>query len=87
MRKFLEEISPTNNVGKITKPMFIAQGLNDPRVPVSEAEQMVSAIRDNGGNVWYLLGKDEGHGFSKKSNRDYYTNAIVLFLEQNLLNK
>ena len=85
MREFLEKISPTNNVQKITKPMFIAQGLNDPRVPVGEAEQMVSAIRKNSGNVWYLLAKDEGHGFRKKSNRDFYTNVIVLFLEENLI--
>lgn len=87
MREFLEKISPTNNVQKITKPMFIAQGLNDPRVPVGEAEQMVAAIRENSGNVWYLLAKDEGHGFRKKSNRDFYSNVIVLFLEENLINQ
>ncbi|RLG73140.1 MAG: S9 family peptidase [Methanobacteriota archaeon] len=85
MREFLERISPTTNAHKITKPMFIAQGLNDPRVPVSEAEQIVGAIRENGGVVWYLLAKDEGHGFRKKSNRDYYNNAVVLFLEEYLL--
>ena len=87
MRDFLEKISPTNNVQKITKPMFIAQGLNDPRVPVGEAEQMVAAIRENSGKVWYLLAKDEGHGFRKKSNRDFYTNVIVLFLEENLVSQ
>lgn len=87
MREFLEKISPTNNVQKITKPMFIAQGLNDPRVPVGEAEQMVAAIRENSGNVWYLLAKDEGHGFRKKSNRDFYSNVIVLFLEEHLINQ
>ena len=87
MRDFLEKISPTNNVHKITKPMFIAQGLNDPRVPVGEAEQMVAAIRENSGKVWYLLAKDEGHGFRKKSNRDFYTNVIVLFLEENLVSQ
>jgi dipeptidyl aminopeptidase/acylaminoacyl peptidase len=85
MREFLENISPNNNVHKISKPMFIAQGLNDPRVPVSESEQMVSAIRDNGEKVWYLLAKDEGHGFRKKSNRDYYRNVVVKFLETFLL--
>lgn len=65
--------------------MFIAQGLNDPRVPTSESEQMVEVIRKNGGEVWYMLAKDEGHGFRKKSNRDYYNNAVVLFLETFLL--
>jgi dipeptidyl aminopeptidase/acylaminoacyl peptidase len=85
MREFLENISPNNNVQKISKPMFISQGLNDPRVPVGESEQMVSAIRENGGEVWYLLAKDEGHGFRKKVNRDYYRNAAVKFLETFLL--
>lgn len=85
MREFLMEISPLTNAHKITKPMFITQGLNDPRVPAGESEQIVSAIRKSGGNVWYLLAKDEGHRFRKKSNDDYYTNALVYFLEKFLL--
>ncbi len=85
MRKFLMNISPTTHAHKITKPMFIVQGLNDPRVPVSESEQMVEEIRKNDSPVWYLLAKDEGHGFSKKSNRDYYNNAAALFIEKFLL--
>ena len=85
MRAFMEEIAPLNNAQKITKPMFIVQGLNDPRVPASEAEQMVAKIRANGGAVWYLAAKDEGHGFRKKGNRDYQSAATVLFLRQTLL--
>lgn len=85
MREHLESISPTSNAHKITKPMLIVQGLNDPRVPVSEAEQMLKAIRKNGGEVWYLLAKDEGHGFRKKNNRDFYTKTVILFLQKNLL--
>jgi dipeptidyl aminopeptidase/acylaminoacyl peptidase len=85
MRKHLEQISPTTNAHKITKPMLIVQGLNDPRVPVSEAEQMIEAIRNNGGEAWYLLAKDEGHGFRKKSNRDVYSKAVILFLQKYLL--
>lgn len=85
MRAYMEEIAPLNNAQKITKPMFVVQGLNDPRVPASEAEQMVAKIRANGGAVWYLAAKDEGHGFRKKSNRDYQTAATVLFLRQTLL--
>jgi len=81
MRAFLNKISPNNNADKISKPMFIAQGANDPRVPASESEQMVHVIRKNGGQVWYMLAKDEGHGFRKKSNRDYYNHATVLFLQ------
>jgi dipeptidyl aminopeptidase/acylaminoacyl peptidase len=82
MRAVLERISPTANAAKITKPMFIVQGANDPRVPASESEQMVKTIRRNGGEVWFLLAKDEGHGFKKKSNRDAYTNATAVFLER-----
>lgn len=85
MRAFLERISPTNRAAEIEKPLFVVQGLNDPRVPASESEQMVDVIRDNGGAVWYLMAKDEGHGFDKKSNRDYFTQATVLFLERFLL--
>lgn len=85
MRKHLNAISPLTNAHKIQKPMLIVQGLNDPRVPVGEAEQMVSAIRQNGGEAWYLLAKDEGHGFRKKFNRDYFTKVVMLFLQKYLL--
>lgn len=69
MRAFLQKISPLTNASKITKPMLVIQGFNDPRVPVGEAEQMVAAIRKNGGEVGYVLAMDEGHGFKKKSNQ------------------
>jgi dipeptidyl aminopeptidase/acylaminoacyl peptidase len=86
MREFLLQISPTTNAYKITKPLFVVQGLNDPRVPYTEAEQIVKAVRQNGTEVWYLLAKDEGHGFRKKSNRDFYIWSEVLFFEKYLLN-
>ncbi|MGQ0620596.1 MAG: S9 family peptidase [Panacagrimonas sp.] len=82
MREFLERISPTTHAARITKPLFVIQGANDPRVPASEAEQIVATVRANGGEVWYLLAKDEGHGFRKKSNRDLGTNATALFLQR-----
>lgn len=82
MRDFLERISPTTRAGRITKPLFVIQGANDPRVPASEAEQIVATVRANGGEVWYLLAKDEGHGFRKKSNRDLGTNATAMFLRR-----
>lgn len=85
MRTFLESISPTNHTKEIDKPLFVIQGANDPRVPESESGQMVQAIRRNGGVVWYMLAKDEGHGFRKKENRDRMTEAIALFLKENLL--
>ena len=85
MYNFLQEISPNNNVKKITKPIFIVQGYNDPRVPVTESEQMRDEIKKNGGDVWYMVAMDEGHGFRKKFNRDYFTNAMSLFWETYLL--
>jgi dipeptidyl aminopeptidase/acylaminoacyl peptidase len=85
MREFLEKISPLNNAERIKVPMLVVQGRNDPRVPMTESEQMVRKIRDNGGTVWYVMAKDEGHGFQKKQNRDYQTWAEILFLEQFLL--
>ena len=82
MREFLQRISPLTNVGRISKPMLVVQGQNDPRVPVTESEQMVAKIRANGGEVWYLLGLNEGHGFARRDNIDYYQWAVALFLEK-----
>ena len=85
MREFLHAISPLNRVTEITTPLLISQGLNDPRVPASESEQMVAALRQQGVPVWYVLAKDEGHGFRKKANRDTLGAATALFLRQRLL--
>ena len=84
MRAFLEEISPNNNVDKINVPMFVAQGENDPRVPVTESEQIVKSLRDANKIVWYMNALNEGHGYRKKENRDLYQQAVILFLEQHL---
>lgn len=85
MRAFLSSISPNTRAHQITKPMFIAAGLNDPRVPASESAQMVDVMRQNGQQVWYMLAKDEGHGFRKKSNSDFFREATVLFWQTHLL--
>lgn len=85
MRAFLESISPNRHVDKIDVPMLIVQGENDPRVPVSESDQMVKALRENGKTVWYLLGKNEGHGFYKKANLDVYNQVKFMFLKRFLL--
>jgi dipeptidyl aminopeptidase/acylaminoacyl peptidase len=85
MHAFLEKISPTTNVKKIKSPLFVVQGKNDPRVPVTESEQMVKAIRDHGGTVWYLMAKDEGHGFAKKKNNDFQFLATILFFKEHLM--
>jgi dipeptidyl aminopeptidase/acylaminoacyl peptidase len=85
MKEYLNRISPANNVEKISKPLFIIQGLNDPRVPVTEAEQMKEKMQEGGNQVWYLLAKDEGHGFRKKENWTFEQQATVLFLQKYLL--
>jgi dipeptidyl aminopeptidase/acylaminoacyl peptidase len=85
MRAFLEKISPTAHATEIQKPLFIVQGQNDPRVPVTEATQMAAAVRQAGTPVWFLLAKDEGHGFAKKPNADFQFHATILFLQEHLL--
>jgi len=85
MRAHLLAISPLNHVDKISRPLMISQGANDPRVPVSESEQIFSALKDQDIPVWYMLAEDEGHGFRKKANRDYNAAVMTLFLERFLL--
>ena len=80
MRAFLTRISPLTNTGMIKRPLLVVQGLNDPRVPATESEQMVASIRRNGGDVGYLVATDEGHGFRKKGNRDGYLRTAASFL-------
>ncbi len=87
MRAYLQRISPLTNAQRIGKPLLVVQGLNDPRVPASESQQLVAKIRARGGEVWYLAAKDEGHGFRKKSNRDFYQRTMVTFLEKQLAAK
>ena len=86
MRAFHEKIAPLNNAANITVPLFVVQGKNDPRVPYTEAAQMVRAVRSNGVPVWYLLADNEGHGFRRKANADYQFYGEVKFIESVLLN-
>lgn len=85
MRAYLEQIAPLHRADRITRPLFVVQGGNDPRVPRSEAEQMVAAAKRNGSPVWYLVATDEGHGFRKKANVDYQFYATVAFMHRFLL--
>ena len=85
MREFLESVAPANKAKNISKPLFVIAGQNDPRVPASESAQMAEVVRKNGTPVWWLLGKDEGHGFAKKKNRDFQFYATVMFVKQYLL--
>ena len=84
VRAHLEKISPLTNAGNIKKPLFVVQGKNDPRVPYSEAEQMVNKVRGSGMPVWYLRADNEGHGFQRKENADFQFYVTVLFLQQTL---
>jgi dipeptidyl aminopeptidase/acylaminoacyl peptidase len=86
-RAKLLEISPLTRVSEIEKPMMVVTGSNDPRVPQSEADQIVKAIRDKGGSAWHLVGTNEGHGFAKKENVDYQFWTSLMFWQKNLLNK
>jgi dipeptidyl aminopeptidase/acylaminoacyl peptidase len=85
MREFLEKIAPMNNIEKIKKPMFVIAGKNDPRVPVSESQQIADALKKQGTPVWLLIAKDEGHGYRKKPNQDFQFYATVEFLQEYLL--
>jgi dipeptidyl aminopeptidase/acylaminoacyl peptidase len=80
MRSFLRRISPLTNADRITRPLLVVHGKNDPRVPLSEADQIVNKLRARGGEVWYLLAADEGHGYRKKQNRDAYYETFAQFL-------
>jgi dipeptidyl aminopeptidase/acylaminoacyl peptidase len=80
MRSFLRRISPLTNADRITVPLLVVHGKNDPRVPLSEAEQIVNKLRAKGREVWYLLAADEGHGYRKKQNRDAYYATFAQFL-------
>ncbi|MFZ5666518.1 MAG: S9 family peptidase [Pseudomonadota bacterium] len=82
MRAVFERIAPLKNVGKITKPMLVMQGANDPRVPQSESDQVVAALRANGVETWYVLYADEGHGFLKKANNDLRREVETVFLKK-----
>jgi dipeptidyl aminopeptidase/acylaminoacyl peptidase len=80
MRSFLRGISPLTNADRITRPLLVVHGKNDPRVPVLEAEEIVNRLRAKGVDVWYLLAADEGHGYRRKLNRDAYFETFAQFL-------
>ena len=87
MRAFLQGISPLTRVDQIKSALFVLQGANDPRVPVTEAEQIVKAVKAAGKDVWYMLARNEGHGFRKRENRDLSQQLLVMFFERHLLGR
>lgn len=80
VRAFLEQISPLTHASEIETPLFVIQGANDPRVPITEAAQIVSAVRAGGADVWYLVADNEGHGFTRQANKEAYQAAAAQFL-------
>ncbi len=84
-RAKLVAISPLTRVAELKIPLLVVTGANDPRVPSSEADQIVKAVRANGGTAWAITAADEGHGFAKKENRDYQNVATLMFWQANLL--
>ena len=79
---FLRRISPLAKADRIKSPLFVIQGKNDPRVPYTESEQIVKAVKDKGGIVQYKLYDDEGHGIAKLKNRlDLYP-LVADFLDK-----
>ncbi len=86
MYEHLIKISPLTNAHKITKPLFVVQGKNDPRVPYTEAEQILATVKKNNTPIWFMMANDEGHGFSKKNNQDYLYYSTIMFIKEFLLN-
>jgi dipeptidyl aminopeptidase/acylaminoacyl peptidase len=85
MAAFLEGIAPARHADRITKPLLVAQGANDPRVPLSEADTIVKEVSAKGIPTWYVVAKNEGHGFQKKENTDYMRQVLLEFMRRYLL--
>jgi dipeptidyl aminopeptidase/acylaminoacyl peptidase len=83
-REFLESIAPVNHIDNIKAPLMVIQGANDPRVPLSESEQMVKLMREKGKPVEFIVFQDEGHGIVRLKNKRIAYPAMVEFLERHL---
>ena len=82
MRAVFDRISPLNNISRVNKPIFVIHGYNDPRVPISEAEQVYAAVRGNGGEAWLMIAMNEGHGFARRENQEAQREAETLFFRR-----
>lgn len=83
-RAFLESIAPIRHVDRISAPLLVIHGANDPRVPLSEAQQLVEALRARDVPVEFLVFEDEGHGLVKLKNKQVAFPAIVAFLDKHV---
>ncbi|WP_373488676.1 S9 family peptidase [Blastomonas sp.] len=84
-RAKLEAISPLARVDELKMPLLVVTGANDPRVPASEADQIIDAVRSRGGIAWHLLARNEGHGFRRKENGDFLFWTTLAFWQRYLL--
>ncbi|MCH2215063.1 MAG: S9 family peptidase [Flavobacteriales bacterium] len=82
----MKSASPVFHADKITSPLFVAQGAQDPRVNVDESDQMVAAMKERGVEVQYMVKEDEGHGFRNEENRFEFYRAMEEFLATHLKN-
>lgn len=82
MRTVFDRISPLNNISRVNKPIFVVHGYNDPRVPISEAEQVYAAVRGNGGEAWLMIAMNEGHGFARRENQEAQREAETMFFRR-----
>ncbi len=84
MRQFFERISPAKGIDKLRSALLLIHGKNDPRVPFSETVQVVEKARATGRPVWTVYAKNEGHGFTRRENRDFQQAVTVIFLREHL---
>jgi dipeptidyl aminopeptidase/acylaminoacyl peptidase len=82
MRAVFERISPLSNISRVDRPLLVIHGANDRRVPLSEAERLVSAVRRNGGEAWLIVASNEGHGFTRRENQQAQREAEALFFQR-----
>ncbi|GAA4275537.1 S9 family peptidase [Aquimarina mytili] len=83
-QQIMKEVSPALNVDKITKPLFVVQGANDPRVNINESDQIVTNLRERGFEVPYMVKYDEGHGFGHEKNRIELYKSMMGFFAKHL---
>ena len=83
-KKLMEEVSPALHVDKITKPLFVVQGANDPRVNINESDQIVSSMRARGVEVPYMVKYNEGHGFGHEENKIELYSSMMGFFAKHL---
>ncbi len=81
MRAYLRRISPLTNADRISRPLLVVQGKNDPRVPRAQSEQIINRLRSRGADVWSLQAQDEGHTLRKQENREGYYRTLAQFLQ------